>query len=130
MIICVLISVLCLMVFAFNILSKAYAEDPQETFETQFTAVTETKQRCEEVICRNETKLTWIRAMLAAFKLDEEKASCQLELARDAADKEDFSQAMIHLRKAANWYESYHKRLRAIYRLDQVPVPPIPVIDD
>lgn len=118
------------MAIGFSFLSKAYVDDPLEIFETQFTAVTETKKHCEEVICRNETNFNWLRAMVAAFKLDERKASCQLGLARDAANKEDFSQAMIHLQKASDWYESYHKRLRAIYGLDQVPVPPIPVIDD
>jgi hypothetical protein len=129
MILCILFISLCLMCVYFSWMSRAYAKDELEIYETQLEATLSKQKQCEEVITSNETNLKWLRAMIAAFNIDKTNAARQLDLARKAANTKDFPQAMMHLRKALNWYDAYHQRLKTIYGLEKGNIPPIPVIE-
>ncbi len=121
---------LCLLIIAFSWLSKSYINDPVEIYEATLEATLDAQKQCEELILRNETKLTWLWAMREAFKIDQQSAMNQIELAKKANEQNNHAIALHHLQKASNWYSTYYARLQIIYRLEKGPAPPVPVITD
>lgn len=121
---------LCLLVIASNVSGLSSSADLLKTFKDKLKATQLAQEECPATITKNETNLTWMRAMLAAFKLDQQDAVRQLAYAQRTYEQDNLVEALEHLQKASNWYCAYNFRLKRIYGLEAGEIPPIPVIQE